>query len=171
MLRLVAAGRGEREIAHELGLGLRTVRRAWSLALRKCRAESTRQAAAQHLLGAAYQADAHTEEVMLSVWDREARIRQQRTRVRNREWVAANPERHAHNVATRRARKAGNGGSHTLQEWREKCELFANLCAYCGEARPLTRDHKIPLVRGGTDDISNIVPACRPCNSRKGTGS
>ena len=34
--------------------------------------------------------------------------------------------------------------------------LFANVCAYCGESRPLVRDHKVPLVRGGTNDITNI---------------
>ena len=52
-------------------------------------------------------------------------------------------------------------------EWFEKCALFANLCAYCGEAGPLTREHKIPLSRGGSDYITNIVPACRRCNSLK----
>ena len=45
----------------------------------------------------------------------------------------------------------------------------ANLCAYCGKALPLHRDHKIPLTRGGANDITNIVPACRSCNCRKGT--
>ena len=67
----------------------------------------------------------------------------------------------------RTARLKRAGGSHTAQEWREKCALLANLCIYCGEARPLVRDHKVPLSRGGTDDITNIVPACRSCNSKK----
>ena len=67
----------------------------------------------------------------------------------------------------RRSRRVSNGGSHTLGEWQEKLELFAYLCAYCGQAQRITRDHKIPISRGGTDDISNIVPACMSCNSRK----
>lgn len=71
-------------------------------------------------------------------------------------------------VWNRIARIRGNGGTHTHQEWVEKCGLFAWCCAYCGEAKPLERDHKVPISRGGTNDITNIVPACLPCNRRKG---
>lgn len=49
-------------------------------------------------------------------------------------------------------------------------------CQYCGrtaaELRPresLTRDHLIPLSRGGTNDWTNVVTACSPCNTRKGS--
>lgn len=98
-------------------------------------------------------------------------------RLANREWqrsyfaayYKAHPEKAAHYVATRRARKTGNGGYHTLTEWLDKCALLGNLCIYCGKAAPLTRDHKVPLAMGGTDDIANIVPACQSCNSKKGT--
>lgn len=58
---------------------------------------------------------------------------------------------------------------HAVQEWLDKCALLGNVCIYCGEAKPLTVDHKIPLTRGGTNNIENIVPACASCNSRKGT--
>lgn len=53
-------------------------------------------------------------------------------------------------------------------------ELFlrdANLCLYCGKTastRHLTRDHVLPLSRGGSSGWSNVVTACRGCNSRKG---
>ncbi len=47
-------------------------------------------------------------------------------------------------------------------------------CQYCGrsgaELRPresLTRDHVIPLSRGGTNEWTNVVTACSPCNTRK----
>lgn len=40
-------------------------------------------------------------------------------------------------------------------------------CAYCGE-RGDTKDHVVPKSRGGSDDPSNLVWACRSCNSRKG---
>ena len=53
-------------------------------------------------------------------------------------------------------------------------ELFcraARLCLYCGPAYDdsvLTRVHVIPLSRGGKDIWSNVVSACRSCNTRKG---
>lgn len=80
---------------------------------------------------------------------------------------AANPEKKAHLENRRRARKAGNGGSHTLAERLEKFAQLGNVCYYCGASKPLTVDHAVPLSRGGTDDISNVLPACRSCNSRK----
>ena len=53
-------------------------------------------------------------------------------------------------------------------------ELFlrdASLCMYCGTRHKdgaLTRDHVLPISRGGLDRWSNVVTACRPCNTRKG---
>ncbi len=53
-------------------------------------------------------------------------------------------------------------------------ELFfrdGNLCMYCGKEYPdflLTRDHVKPVSRGGRDRWSNVVTACRNCNTRKG---
>ena len=52
--------------------------------------------------------------------------------------------------------------------------LFARdayLCMYCGRDfhRPqLTRDHVMPVSRGGRDIWENVVCACFHCNSRKG---
>ena len=73
---------------------------------------------------------------------------------------------HAHNRL--RARKYGNGGSHTFEELRDKFEKADNKCHYCGEKKALTIDHDIPLSLGGSDDITNILPACRSCNAKKG---
>jgi 5-methylcytosine-specific restriction endonuclease McrA len=52
--------------------------------------------------------------------------------------------------------------------------LFArdgHLCLYCGRDfhRPqLTRDHVLPVSKGGRDIWENVVAACFHCNSRKG---
>lgn len=91
------------------------------------------------------------------------------TRFRARMWRLLNPERHAYLSARRRARVMKAGGTHTEAEWRQLIEAFGGQCAYCGRADvPLTRDHVVPLICGGTHDISNIVPACRDCNQKKG---
>ena len=63
---------------------------------------------------------------------------------------------------------AGVPGVHTTAEWIAKRDLLGNVCMYCGEAKPLTRDHKVPISAGGSNDIKNIVPSCQSCNSRKG---
>ncbi len=47
----------------------------------------------------------------------------------------------------------------------------AHLCLYCGRDVPrhhLTRDHVVPLSKGGRDIWENVVAACFHCNSRKG---
>ena len=59
-------------------------------------------------------------------------------------------------------------GSYTAEEWIAKCEEFNHRCAYCYQPAILTADHVMPLVLGGSNYISNIVPACQSCNSRKG---
>jgi len=52
--------------------------------------------------------------------------------------------------------------------------LFArdqHLCLYCGKhfsRQLLTRDHVMPISRGGRDVWENVVAACFQCNSRKG---
>lgn len=79
----------------------------------------------------------------------------------------ANPEKKQYLENKRRARKFENGGSHTLEERRERFRYFGNVCYYCRRALPLTVDHAIPLSRGGTDDIENILPSCQSCNSKK----
>jgi 5-methylcytosine-specific restriction endonuclease McrA len=52
-------------------------------------------------------------------------------------------------------------------------KLFARdrrLCAYCGErfrTSALSREHVVPVSRGGRDVWTNVVTACRDCNARK----
>jgi hypothetical protein len=46
----------------------------------------------------------------------------------------------------------------------------AHMCMYCGHqlnARGLSRDHILPLSRGGNDSWKNVVTACKRCNNRK----
>lgn len=84
-----------------------------------------------------------------------------------RAWAARNRDKRNLTTINYRARKRNAVGSFTAKEWRAKIALLGGVCIYCGEDRPLTVDHKIPLSRGGTNDIANVVPACGLCNSRK----
>jgi len=46
-----------------------------------------------------------------------------------------------------------------------------NVCLYCGKQlanRDLSRDHVVPTVKGGKDVWTNVVTACKSCNSHKG---
>jgi 5-methylcytosine-specific restriction endonuclease McrA len=68
----------------------------------------------------------------------------------------------------RRALLMGAEATLTKEQWRSILELFGHRCAYCQEKRQrLTQDHVLPLARGGGHTYENVVPACRPCNSRK----
>ena len=82
----------------------------------------------------------------------------------------------AHNYSTR---KKSARGSHTRAEWEAKKKYY-DRCPRCdrrwedippskGSARyKITKDHIIPLLKDGTDNISNIQPLCYQCNFRKG---
>jgi 5-methylcytosine-specific restriction endonuclease McrA len=79
-----------------------------------------------------------------------------------------------------RQRQKANGGHHTEKEW---LTLLSQTPQCPGCRRPWseiprrpnlryknrwTKDHIVPLARGGTDDIGNIQPLCFRCNFSKG---
>ena len=73
----------------------------------------------------------------------------------------------SHLKARRYAREKGAVGNHTLKEWQNLKQLWNYCCSICSLKKPLTKDHIIPLSKGGTDFIENIQPLCRNCNSKK----
>jgi 5-methylcytosine-specific restriction endonuclease McrA len=78
------------------------------------------------------------------------------------------PQKSAARARLRRARLAGSDSPGvTRAEWSGVLDIFAGRCAYC--LAPATDcDHVEPIARGGRDELSNVVPACKSCNSRKG---
>lgn len=83
---------------------------------------------------------------------------------RNREKVRAY-DRVNHHV--RRARANATGGRFTVEEWVALCEFYGHKCLGCGERKPLTADHVVPLSKGGSNTIENIQPLCGSCNFKK----
>lgn len=72
--------------------------------------------------------------------------------------------------ANRTARKFAASGRHTKAEFLALCERLGWACSYCGcglTEETATRDHIVPLSRGGSNSIENIAPACDTCNKRK----
>lgn len=58
--------------------------------------------------------------------------------------------------------------SWSTAAYKEVYRRDLDRCRYCGASDDLSIDHVVPRLRGGTDDASNLVVACAPCNSRKG---
>ena len=79
-------------------------------------------------------------------------------------------------IATRSilAIKGSGAGAHRHAPGLTNQMLFVRdrqVCAYCGGrfmVRELSRDHVVPVSRGGKDAWTNTVTACRSCNTRKG---
>ena len=82
-------------------------------------------------------------------------------------WRRRNKAKVVQQVLLRKYRKLGVGGSHTLEQWNELKKKYRHRCAICKKIKKLTRDHIVPITKGGTNDIQNIQPLCGPCNSRK----
>lgn len=88
-------------------------------------------------------------------------------------WAANNPElvraSAVRSASKRRTRMAGNGAfTVTARDLRRTLARFHNRCAYCDS--PLTNvewDHVVPVARGGSHSVGNLVPSCMPCNRSK----
>jgi 5-methylcytosine-specific restriction endonuclease McrA len=86
-----------------------------------------------------------------------------------KQWRLRNLERARNYLrVSRHKRRAATSGEHfTFAEWEALLLQHAGCCAYCGSTERIEADHRIPLDRGGSNEISNILPACRHCNRRK----
>lgn len=90
---------------------------------------------------------------------------------RKRERYFATP----HGRAMRQARVARKRGAlYVLYDYLKIFEERDYTCYLCGhkfessDLDGITKDHVIPIKKGGPDAAFNVLPACRSCNSRKG---
>jgi hypothetical protein len=44
---------------------------------------------------------------------------------------------------------------------------YGKRCLCCGSIEKISLDHVIPIQKGGKDEVENLQPLCKSCNSRK----
>lgn len=84
----------------------------------------------------------------------------------------ANLDKDAVRSSRKRARKLNAPiNDFTHDQWVMLQIAQDHCCAYCGKRAKghLTQDHILALAKGGDHTLHNIIAACAPCNSRKGT--
>jgi 5-methylcytosine-specific restriction endonuclease McrA len=87
-------------------------------------------------------------------------------------WRKKYPDKSRSHVRNRRAKRKGNGGTHTAKDIAEIHKSQRNRCAYCRISfvgRDSHVDHIVPIVRGGSNHRSNLQILCAPCNRSKGS--
>lgn len=119
---------------------------------------------------------AHATRILerVRIWNR---VNAERLKLQKKAWRDANIEkarRHGREqVNRRRILKMNAAGSHSSDEISALYFEQNGRCAYCGIPiyfdieRDVSEDHVIPLTRGGSDAIGNILLACRSCNAQK----
>lgn len=72
---------------------------------------------------------------------------------------------------TRNSREFQSPCTLTLDQWNKILEMQHNKCAVCeksfNKTRPATKDHIIPLSKGGGLTFENVQALCQSCNSKK----
>jgi len=102
--------------------------------------------------------------------DDRARYLQERERrlVSAKRYAKANP--HVGQAAKRKRRSLqADAGVFEVsgKAWLRVLHRHRNRCFYCAKPGPMTMDHVVPISRGGTHSIGNLIPACAQCNSSK----
>ena len=106
---------------------------------------------------------------------------QEKKRLRDIEYGRSEKGKEINRVASAKYRKTPKGKAtnkrqkyirRTIGEISQEAILKIeeeNHCYYCGKLciEDKTIDHKHPVSRGGTNDIDNLVVACRSCNCSK----
>jgi 5-methylcytosine-specific restriction endonuclease McrA len=85
-------------------------------------------------------------------------------------WSKKYPEKRKHYRFLSTQKRKGIIGSFTFIEWELLKKQYGYTCIMCEKSEPeikLTRDHIIPLSKGGSNFIENIQPLCMKCNQIK----
>lgn len=121
---------------------------------------------ANHEAGkAARRAYGHTNAAAISKRNREKyQANPERYVAKTAAWRKANPEKRKNLARIDTARRRGAPYTPEAKAWIKS--LVDPECFYCGQPATCI-DHLTPVSKGGTGELSNLVPACRSCNCRK----
>lgn len=102
---------------------------------------------------------------------RDPELARERGRIYERNRIAKDPQawrlQQAAASAVRRARvRAVQQVPFTPEQLAQRLAYFGNRCWMCG-APGTAVDHVKPIVKGGANMLSNLRPACTPCNGGK----
>lgn len=96
-----------------------------------------------------------------------------RTRLKYKDEIAEKSriyrQAHLKEYAERQHRRRAtmqNNGVYLVTD-KELKKLYSSPCYYCGSKDRITLDHIIPIIKGGTHSIGNLIAACKSCNSQK----
>lgn len=91
-----------------------------------------------------------------------------RARATTDRWSKEHPDQARANLERARAKRLAAPGDLTSAQWSAVRRRFGGHCAYCGQpGREFEMDHVVPLSRGGSHTVGNVVPACFACNRSK----
>jgi hypothetical protein len=82
------------------------------------------------------------------------------------------PAYRAKNHRARTLRVQAETGDFTAEQWEGLLRLYGHQCVYCGHKMTApTVEHLTAVTKGGRTTLWNILPACKPCNSKKRDGA
>lgn len=100
--------------------------------------------------------------------NRESVLARQKARGDRKRWVAANRERNRLLSTTSNHRRRVPGSELSADDVKGVLDRAEGRCEWCNEEGPLQIDHAVPVSRGGTNALDNLVAACATCNPSKG---
>lgn len=68
--------------------------------------------------------------------------------------------------------RTGEQDTISIKDWKDAMLHFNGCCGYCGRKQSrrikITKEHVVPVSKGGLTIRSNVIPACSTCNCSKG---
>ncbi len=110
----------------------------------------------------------HRKELQLKRSQKWAKNNPEKVKISKKKWLKT--ERGKIYKRLKEQKRRHVSGKCSIDDWQNKLELLKYECQICYKKPPeieLTIDHIVPISRGGTNNIKNLQPLCRGCNSKK----